>query len=237
MLGRSLTVFRDLSRRVLSRESGPVSSRSVRYDRFPAANRGSWCSEARDDPTTGLVAWPDFFACLPSILHLTLRGGMGVGLAIGDVDNLKSYVEGRRAVDAQSFGHLAGNAFMGRLGTISRGWLAASDLPLACLATFGGDEIVIVAATNDSAGFVRGVGELRDQLRDGLPRTVSFSATTVQPGDIPAVTYGAHWWREFAVHTIGAVERSLFEGKQARKAGDDVPLGFVVDVVDRTWRP
>ncbi|MEU4607418.1 GGDEF domain-containing protein [Kribbella sp. NPDC023972] len=232
MQGRALTVFRDLPRRFPGRGRAPGDQpRCVRYDRFPGATRGGWCSEARDDPTTGLVAWPDFFACLPSILHLTLRGGVGVGLAIGDVDNLKSYVEGRRAVDAQSFGHLAGNAFMGRLGTISRGWLSAADLPLACLATFGGDEIVVVAATNDSAAFAHSVGELRDQLCAGLPRTVSFSTATIQASEIPALTVGTHWWREFAVHTIGAVERSLFDGKEARRAGADVPLGFVVDAV------
>lgn len=238
MQGRSLSVLRDLPRRLRghSRTSGH-QSRSVRYDRFPGPSRGGWCSDARDDPTTGLVAWPDFFACLPAILQLTLRGGIGVGLAIGDVDNLKSFVEGRRAVDAQSFGHLAGNAFMGRLGTIARGWLWAADLPLACLATFGGDEIVVVAAINDSAEFMAGVGELRDQLCAGLPRTVSFGATTLRASDIPALTVGSHWWREFAVYSIGAVERSLFDGKQARKQGADVPLGFVAETAVRGQKP
>ncbi|MFD7161406.1 hypothetical protein ACFV9C_42945 [Kribbella sp. NPDC059898] len=205
----------------------------MRYDRFPDPTRGGWCSGARDDPTTGLVAWPDFFACLPTILQLTLRGGIGFGLAIGDVDNLKSFVEGRRAVDAQSFGHLAGNAFMGRLGTIARGWLHAADLPLACLATFGGDEIVVVAAINDTTAFTEQIGELRDQLCAGLPRTVSFGTATIAAAAIPAVTVGSHWWREFAVHIIGEVERSLFDGKQARKEGADVPLGFITEAVVR----
>jgi GGDEF domain-containing protein len=152
----------------------PRHSKSGRHDRFPEPSRGSWCSDARDDPITGLIAWPGFFAELPTLLELSLSSGTAVGLAIGNVDNLKEYVEGVKAVDAQSFGHLAGNALMGRLGTIARNWLWHHGPSPACLATFGGDEIVLVAETSSRNSFYDDVARLRDQVCDGLPRSVSF---------------------------------------------------------------
>lgn len=44
---------------------------------------------------------------------------------------------------------MAGNALMGRLGTIARHWLWSAGAGIACLATFGGDEIVLIAQTPD----------------------------------------------------------------------------------------
>lgn len=57
------------------------------------------------------------------------------------MDNLKDYVEGTKAVDAQSFGHLAGNAFLGRLGTLARKWLWGFEHrdALSCLLHLGED--------------------------------------------------------------------------------------------------
>ncbi|MPZ62119.1 MAG: diguanylate cyclase [Propionibacteriales bacterium] len=190
-----------------------------RHDRFPPPFVGSWCAHARDDPITGLVAWPGFFAQLPRLMEEALRYGQCVGLAIGDVDDLKSYVEDMKARDAQSFGHLAGNAFMGRLGTIARNWLHADSVHEGCLATFGGDEVVLASVTKGGAAFLPQVHRLRDALRSALPRTVAFAATVIEPQTIPGEITGDHWWREFCVHEIGRVERALFENKEARRRG------------------
>jgi GGDEF domain-containing protein len=208
-------------------EGSPASQPADRHDRFPPPSTGGWCSDARDDPITGLIAWPGFFAQLPGLVEQSLTAGRAVGLAIGDVDNLKDYVEGVRAVDAQSFGHLAGNALMCRLGTIARHWLWTDGPAIACLATFGGDEIVLLAETDSQAAFLEQVAGLRDHLCRVLPRTVSFGAAVVMPDAAPELVSGDHWWREFVVYAIGAVEHCLFEGKHARRRGCGHDLGFV----------
>lgn len=81
--------------------AAPADQPDARHDRFPAPAAGGWCADARDDPITGLVAWPGFFTRLPGIVEDTVAAGHRLGIAIGDVDNLKDYVEGAKAVDAQ----------------------------------------------------------------------------------------------------------------------------------------
>ncbi|WUJ74682.1 GGDEF domain-containing protein [Kribbella soli] len=213
--------------RLPGRPSQPTPAADTRHDRFPPPTSGGWCDDARDDPITGLIAWPGFFTRLPGLIADAIGHGDSVGLAIGDVDNLKDYVEGAKAVDAQSFGHLAGNAFMGRLGTLARNWLWRTSLEHSCLATFGGDEIVLIATTTDENSFLTHVEGLRDQLCAALPRTVSFGAGIISPADLPTVVVGDHWWREFTVHTIGAIEHSLFDHKHARNAGAPIAQGFI----------
>ncbi|MFD7161549.1 diguanylate cyclase domain-containing protein [Kribbella sp. NPDC059898] len=207
--------------------SRPAPAVDARHDRFPPPTVGGWCDDARDDPITGLVAWPGFFARLPALIADAIGQGDSVGLAIGDVDHLKDYVEGAKAVDAQSFGHLAGNAFMGRLGTLARNWLWRSSLERSCLATFGGDEIVLITATVAEQEFLTIVEGLRDQLCAGLPRTVSVGTGVISPADLPTTVVGDHWWREFIVHTIGAIEHSLFDHKHARNTGAQIAQGFI----------
>jgi GGDEF domain-containing protein len=207
--------------------SRPAPAVDARHDRFPPPTAGGWCDDARDDPITGLVAWPGFFARLPGLIAAAIDQGHSVGLAIGDVDHLKGYVEGAKAVDAQSFGHLAGNAFMRRLGTLARNWLWRSSPEHSCLATFGGDEIVLIATTADEHAFLTIVEDLRDQLCAGLPRTVSFGTGVISPADLPTTVVGDHWWREFTVHTIGAIEHSLFDHKHARNRGAPITQGFI----------
>jgi GGDEF domain-containing protein len=213
--------------RLPGRPSQSTPDVDARHDRFPPPTTGGWCEDARDDPITGLVAWPGFFTRLPGLIADAIGHGDSVGLAIGDVDNLKDYVEGEKAVDAQSFGHLAGNAFMGRLGTLARNWLWNTSLQHSCLATFGGDEIVLISTTTDAHVFLTHVEGLRDQLCAGLPRTVSFGTGVISPANLPTTVVGDHWWREFTVHTIGAIEHTLFENKHARNAGASIAQGFI----------
>jgi hypothetical protein len=68
---------------------------------------------------------------------------------------------------------------------------------------------------------------LRDQLCHGLPRSVSFGVCVIDPIDVPNAIHGDHWWREFAVHAIGQVERALFDGKRSRRASGRQRLGFI----------
>lgn len=195
----------------------PDREPAVRHDRFPPPSYGVWRSADRDDPITGLIAWTGFFAGLPHRLACRLDAGRLVGIAIGDVDDLKEYVERARVGDPRMFGHLAGNALMGQLGTVARAWLRESALPHSCLATFGGDEIVLIAEVVTTGEFVGQVESLRAMLCDHLPRTVSFAAAVLDPGALPENVEGDHWWEEFTVHAIGEVERTLFQHKQDRR--------------------
>ncbi|HEY0486403.1 MAG TPA: GGDEF domain-containing protein [Mycobacteriales bacterium] len=199
-------------------------------DRFPSPHAGRWCADERDDPITGLVAWPGFHRQLPALLSAALRAGVPVGFAIGDVDDLKDHVEGVRDADPESFGHLAGNALMRRLGEVAREWWSRTGVVEGCLATFGGDEIVLAAEVPDAERFRDLVTELRDRLAAALPRPVSFAATTVRPAQLPGDVVGDEWICGFCTHVIGEVDRALVGRKHDRRESGDVPLGFVVHV-------
>src|SRR5947208_1467199 len=142
-----------------------------RWDRYPPPQRGRWCAELRDDPITGLVAWPQFEQALPDLLSHAARSGRTVGLAIGDCDDFKSFVERERAVDPRTWGHQVGNKVMADLGRLVRCWLHRLDhrIPDAVLATFGGDEVIVVADTTAGPPFGGLVVDLRDLLRTFLP--------------------------------------------------------------------
>jgi GGDEF domain-containing protein len=210
-------------------EAAPLP-RDRRVDRYPAPSAGRWCPDARDDPITGLIAWPGFYQRFPALLVDALRAGARVGFAIGDVDGLKEHVETIRSTDPESFGHLAGNALMRRLGNVARDWWLRTGIKQGCLATFGGDEIVLVAEIPHAPQFTRVVCDLRDRLRDTLPRPVSFAATTITPDLLPTTVVGEEWTAEFCTHLIGEVDRALLTHKQARRLGEHLPLGFVADV-------
>jgi GGDEF domain-containing protein len=180
---------------IRSRASLPFSS---------GATRGGWLLGARTDPITGLVAFPDFHRRFPKALDRSVHRGQDVVIAIGDVDDLKTYVEDTNRGDDASFGHLAGNALMSDLGTEARSWLATTDLRRAALSTFGGDEIIFAAALEAAAARAH-VEQLRDRLCARLPRTISFAyAICSASSDSPYLA------------TVAQVDRALFTAKRDR---------------------
>src|SRR6185503_17938596 len=64
------------------------------------------------DPNTGLISWPEFAAGFGSRWAAALGCGQTVGLAVGDVDDLKAWIEDQHGKDPMLFGHVAGNALM-----------------------------------------------------------------------------------------------------------------------------
>jgi GGDEF domain-containing protein len=145
-----------------------------------------------------------------------LAAGHGIGVAIGDVDGLTEYVEA--ANQAGSWGHQAGNELMRLAGLIAREWFAARVTD-GCLSTFGGDEIVLVAESDDADRFQGHVDELRGLLGDRLACTVSFAVGYLDPA-----SFGP--W--LCATLLGGVDRALFERKSARRRGGDVPAGFLL---------
>jgi GGDEF domain-containing protein len=187
---------------------------AIRAAKLPVA--GGWCAEAREDPITGLVAYPDFDRLVPEHLVRTLRLGGTIGLAIGDVDNLKEYVETSNSLDPSSFGHLAGNALMARLGRLAVEWFGQQPFEKGCVSTFGGDEIIIAASAGCGDTFHCAIQELRDLFAARLPRSVSFAVTVLEAERVPAVMTGWISPRRLYTHLAGSTDRCLFARKGER---------------------
>jgi diguanylate cyclase (GGDEF)-like protein len=198
---------------------GQPSPCADRWDRYPPPAL-RWCDTSRDDPITGLVSWPDFIAQFPLELVTALRDGHPVGVAIGDIDNLKDYVERENAIDPESFGHLAGNRVMSQFGTIARNWLHIQGAEAGVVATFGGDEVLIAVQLADPDLFTRAIELLRDALGEALPRTVSFGAGVVNRHHLPrgCPPTGDAWAAEFTRGVIHTIDRELYRAKWNRRA-------------------
>lgn len=185
-----------------------------------------WCSNCRADPITGLVAFPDFHAAFPSIMQSSLQAGTAIGLAIGDVDNLKTYVETANESDPLSFGHLAGNALMRRFGEVAQDWFWNSASACGLVSTFGGDEIIVAIEITERTSFMRTLVRLRERLNEALPCTVSFAATTVHQAPSGSA-------EQFYLRAMTTLDRCLFARKSARRAsGSEASFLLDVDLVD-----
>lgn len=216
-------------------DNNSATDTSARWDRYPPPHRGGWCTELRDDPITGLTAWPQFEEAFPQLLMSQLQAGRCIGLAIGDCDEFKAYVEAERVHDPRAWGHQVGNKVMAQLGSLARCWLPTlgGSVGGGVLATFGGDEIIVVLDCT-GADFAKLVQDLRDRLCERLPVTVSFSYVVLSPELLPPTVAGMAWMREWTAHVIGEVDRALFGSKHARRdQGADIPFGFVTSATIR----
>jgi GGDEF domain-containing protein len=185
-----------------------------------------WCVGAREDPLTGLLAFPDFHRTLPAFLVSSLEAGKLVALAIGDVDGLKDHVESTNSTDPASYGHLAGNAVMTTLGATTRQWFDEQPWAAGCVATFGGDEVIVAVCEDDPSRFLDAVQNLRDRLCLALPVTVSFAVTIVSPDHLPSPSERPGWRDLFTDRLFAAVDRCLFIHKAARRKAQ-MPGGIV----------
>lgn len=189
----------------------------------------TWCADARQDPITGLVAFPDFNFVLPEILSSCRMQQLALGIAIGDVDNLKEYVENTRSRNAGAYGHMAGCALMQTLGQTAARWFTALNPSLGCAATFGGDEIIIVLAVRpgDDTVFESLIVDLRNEFYDSLPRSVSFGWTVAFEDPVSPVDEGWKHYRSRSTELLSAVDRTLFRQKSALRAAGLPCDGFV----------
>jgi GGDEF domain-containing protein len=174
-----------------------------------------WCTEARQDAITGLVAFPDFNFYMPEILAFCESHELDLGIAIGDVDDLKEYVENSKSTDAAAYGHMAGCALMQALGASAAEWFGRLDTSFGCLSTFGGDEIIVALAVERGAddGFEAQIVALRDHLFGALPRSVSFGWTVAHLRDGGAGPAGRDYYRSKSTVVLSAVDQALFRQK------------------------
>ena len=198
-----------------------------------------WCEDGRADPITGLLAFPDFHLVFPLEMAAALRAGALVGVAIGDVDNLKDYVENSNVADTELFGHLAGNAVMTRLGDVARAWFWEQEIVRGCVSTFGGDEIIVALHAQSRGAFVAAVAELRARLNVELPRTVSFALTTLsmdEPPFLPGDDGRGGGYNAVYLRTMRTLDCHLFERKAAHRRNGRLIDSFLA-VVDVSARP
>lgn len=167
------------------------------------------------DPLTSLIAYPSFEAHL--IQRLPELAGAAMHIAIGDVDGLRGYVTERRASDPYSFGHLAGNACMRTVGSLTSAWAATTldDVDFQLCGTFGGDEVIVAAAGLDHDTFAWRIQQLCDLIKQSSPRPCSFALATLQPCTVQP----AHARTAYRI-LVSVVDAELFSAKEnARLAG------------------
>jgi GGDEF domain-containing protein len=198
-------------------------------------SRGGWLREARTDPITGLVAFPDFHAAFGRHLIAAIDAGRSVGVAIGDVDHLKQHVENTNATDPESFGHLAGNALMARLGELCGVWFRELPYPAGCVSTFGGDEVIVAVILDHDDNFQHEVAVLRDRCRHWLPCTVSFGLTVVTATQLPDLEAHRRTPLQLANQVLAGVDKALFACKAARRDGDAGLLAAVDITHQEAW--
>ena len=177
------------------------------------------------DPLTGLVAYPSFEELI--IAGLPALAINGLHLAIGDVDDLRGYVNGARGGDPTLFGHLAGNDCMRRVGLATRQW-AADNLdgwPFAICATFGGDEVIVAAAGRPCEHFLDALSVLAARIRTSAPRPCSFASATSRPMD-RLIASAEDTYRDL----LSRVDRRLFCHKaDVRNSGESLN-GSLMDI-------
>jgi GGDEF domain-containing protein len=177
------------------------------------------------DPLTGLVAYPSFEAHMIAVLPGLAADGLH--LAIGDVDDLRGYVNAANANDSTLFGHLAGNDCMRRVGDATRTWAAdyLDFWPFAICATFGGDEVLIAAAGRPYDAFIDALAELRSRIRSAAPRPCSFASATTMPMAHLAGTVEDTYRR-----LVSRVDRCLFCHKASARDEGSTLAGALVDL-------
>lgn len=205
-----------------------VSDTETRPTNAPLPAVG-WCSDARQDPITGLVAFPDFNFFLPDILAFCESQGIDLGIAIGDVDNLKDYVENSKSKDASAYGHMAGCALMQTLGLTAACWFDTIAPTFGCVSTFGGDEIIVMLAVErgTDATFEALVTDLRNELFEALPRSVSFGWTVAHMDDVAPAPTDRQYHRNRGTALLSAVDKALFRQKAALRRATLPCEGFI----------
>jgi GGDEF domain-containing protein len=151
----------------------------------------------------------------------------GLHLAIGDVDDLRGYINAANADDPTLFGHLAGNDCMRRVGEVTRRWAAdyLDFWPFAVCATFGGDEVIIAAAGRPYDAFIEALTNLISRIRSTAPRPCSFAAATTMPMPCTVGTASDKYRR-----LVSGVDKCLFFHKATARDAGSMLAGALVDV-------
>jgi len=172
-----------------------------------------------------LVAYPSFEEYV--VRNLPSLGQKGLHLAIGDVDDLRTYVTSERSANPMMFGHIAGNRCMQIIGSTVKRWALdwMAKWPVLLCATFGGDEVVVAGTGRPYKDFVCQIENLAAQIRLSAPCPCSFACGTLGPGPIAAAAAEGVYQS-----LVSKVDRALFAYKARCKSSGLNPVGYIVDV-------
>jgi GGDEF domain-containing protein len=179
--------------------------------------KGEWFGDIYLCPTTGLVSFQSFYRKFPEVLPMLLRADQGFGLAIGDVDNLKSYVESSKREHPEKFGHIAGNQFMGMLSRISATHFHGMNHSWSCLSSFGGDEIILAATGIERRQFLQDIKMLCRDIDCSLPRSVSFAIGWFCGDSSRGDQLDQVALKQLSTASLSMVDRALLEAKSRRR--------------------
>jgi GGDEF domain-containing protein len=132
-------------------------------------------------------------------------------------------------MDATAYGHMAGCALMQRLGLSAAEWFATLDTAFGCVSTFGGDEIIVTLPVEEGEddAFEAMITDLRNELYNTLPRSVSFGWTVGHLNRDDTGQVGRQHYRSRSINLISAVDQALFRQKSVLR-GAGLPCGGFV---------
>jgi diguanylate cyclase (GGDEF)-like protein/PAS domain S-box-containing protein len=160
------------------------------------------------DDLTGLYNQRSFFKQLKREIKRTQRRSTPLSLCIFDLDRFKTYND--------QYGHLAGDAILGRVGdVIAKTIRAGVDLPFR----YGGDEFCLLLPDTGAREALTSVERLRRAIAKELDNQISISAGIGEY--VPNMEE-----KEF----IESVDRAMYLAK--RDGGDKV---MVVTADSRQW--
>lgn len=154
---------------------------------------------SRTDGLTGLYNQRHFYAVLDSEISRARRQGRALSLLLIDVDDFKRYND--------RFGHLAGDAALGRVAEALR---RACRRDIDTAYRYGGDEFILVLPEADRADAEGIAARARTLIEeDGISLTVSVGIASLRNGqDLKAL--------------IREADKAMYRDKHSDHAGDAV---------------
>jgi diguanylate cyclase (GGDEF)-like protein len=164
---------------------------------------------ARDDDLTGAMNRRSLMERLESEIHSATRHGDILGVALCDVDGLKSVND--------TAGHLAGNEVLVKVAHVIRESVRAEDV----VARFGGDEFVVLLPRTGLLPAQALVGRMGARLREERYHWAGAEQ------HVPRVSFGIAWFPEdgrTADALIAAADERMYLDKSRSRASRDAAV-------------
>ncbi|MGD9722590.1 MAG: GGDEF domain-containing protein [Pirellulales bacterium] len=165
-------------------------------------------AELRTDPLTGTTNRQALDETLAKLLAVQPRHGLGLSLAMIDIDFFKQLNESRNLLE--------GDRTLVELVSVLRGSIRQCDL----LARYGGEEFVIVMPHTELRWAANLAERIRERVQRKMSITVSIGVAASVHGDSPATLFAR---TETAVAKAKAAGRNcvaLHDGADGRIVGD-----------------
>jgi len=184
--------------------------------------RGAWPRPIELDATSGGAAFGYFDQAFPGILSDNIDAGLSTYLCIGDVDNLKELIYRGDNINFIA-GHVIANRLIMKVGYICREYLGRAAIHSGCVASFGGDEIIL-AMSGLQSDLTSWLEEMQESVRLATTRTISFSCVEIKPVDRSPIESA----RSLYCRALYTVDKCLLNEKLERKKHPEIGTPFIV---------